>query len=131
MGAMKDAFDIAKELISTAKGMADTIQATEFCSKLLDLQSMILDAREENQQLKDQIDELKQKIEELKKNDLPSGTKWSVGGIGMYVDSNGKKNYICRHCYEDLHRIFHTKMIDDTYFECPKCKQGYYYYTSE
>ena len=46
--------------------------------------------------------------------------------------------YICvffdgtaNNCYEELHKIYHVKMLDQTLFECPKCKQRYFYFTSK
>ena len=123
MGTVKDVFDIIKELFKEAKELNDKTVANEFCSKLLEIQETLLDVRFENQGLCN-------KIEELKKDVLPNNIRWSSGGIGMYKDSIGE-NYICRFCYEEYHKIYHAKARGDVEFECPKCKQRYFYFINK
>lgn len=125
MGAIKDAYDIIKELVKSTKSMVDTVQATEFCSQLLEVQSMIMDAREENEQLKQEISSLKKQIEELNVAKLPDGIKWSIGGIGEYRD-NGKLYYICRHCYDSSKKIMHTMYCGGNEYYCRTCNMKYY-----
>lgn len=130
MGTVKDIFDIIKDLTSDIKQMVDKAAANELISKLIDIQALIIDSKAENQQLNDKIRELTLELEESKKNILPENIKWSIGGIGKFIDSTGD-NYICRFCYDEHHKIYHVQCLSDRVFGCSKCNKRYYYFNDK
>ena len=129
MGAIKDAYEIVKELVKSTKSMVDSVQASEFCSRLLDVQSMIMDAREENEMLKEEINTLRKQIEDLKHNDLPEGIRWSNGGVGVYT-VDGRNFCICRHCYDTTKKIVHVSYLGTNVYYCKSCNFKYHLFSN-
>ena len=130
MGAIKDAYDIIKELVKSTKTMVDSVQASDFCAKLLEVQSMIMDAREENEELKENIRVLKQEIENLQQDNLPNDLRWSNGGVGVY-EKDGTNYHICRHCHDKTKKVIHLAWRGNNAYYCKACDCVYFLYSDK
>ena len=130
MGTIKDVYDIVKDLSKSIKEITNKELANELYSKLIEIQAFVVDVTTENQELKDKIASITYELEKTRKDSLQKNIRWSVGGVGKYIDETGE-NYICRYCYDEYNKIYHVKFVTDSLYDCSKCGKRYYYFTNK
>ncbi len=112
MGAIKDIYEIAKELISSAKAIGNhelAVQAIEMYEKLIDM-------KKDYQELEEKYNNF------LYQKDIEKRIERNNGDAAYYTDDNGKKFVICTGCWDNNRKIVQVKSYDNNAYRCPVCK---------
>ena len=96
MGAIKDIYDVAKELISSAKALGKA----ELAMQAIDMYERLVDM----------------------KKDIEKRIERNNGDAAYYTDENGKKFVICTGCWDNNRKIVQVKEWENNIYRCPVCK---------
>jgi len=113
MGAIKDIYDIAKEVANTAK----TLGNHELAAKAIEMYSKLIDMKKEYQELEEKYDNL------LNQKDIEKRIERNGGNAAYYTDENGNKFVICTCCWDNNRKIIQAEHWDGLSYACPVCKE--------
>jgi len=111
MGAIKDTYDILKDLITMAKDADNQVLVDKAC----ELQERLFDLREDNQRLKAKVAELENQIRQLK-DDPASGLTPHDG----YYTKQDDHRFFCALCLDNRKKKV-TMIKDGKLLFCTEC----------
>lgn len=120
MGAVKDIYEIAKELIAGAKALGNT----ELAMQAIDMYSRLVD-------MKKDYEELEQKLKNYENaKEIEKRIERNNSDVAFYTDENGKKMAICTTCWDNNKKIVQVGFRDkydhyDLYY-CGVCNNKKY-----
>ena len=119
MSALKDLYEIIKELLKAAKA----VQNQEVVQFAMELQEKFFELREDNEKLTDEIKELKAKLEALEKADLQEeDIEYHQQGY-LTIKNEKIKLYYCNFCWKKERKLYPLSQASTRYdYQCANCK---------
>ena len=111
MGAIKDIYEIAKEVANSAKALGNhelAVQAIEMYEKLIDI-------KKDYQELEEKYNSL------LNQKEIEKRIERNKGNAADYTDENGEKYTICTSCWDNNRKIVQVAYSDGNEYLCPVC----------
>lgn len=121
MSALKDVYDIIKELLSLAKAAENQ----EMASLVVQIQEKYFDIREEIEDIKDENRNLKDTIARMH-NDEELEKDLELTEQGFYIRISEKERGIntmyCAACWQNLHKLMPLVSPDSYWCICSNCR---------
>jgi formamidopyrimidine-DNA glycosylase len=123
MSEIKDIYDVVTDALAKIKTLKDKTVMSGVYDDLVRIQEQVITMKSDYLKLQEENSDLKKQLQNhLNLEAVDSKTNWTDGGVGVYEKVPGKKEYLCRHCF-DQGKISHVTPNSKVSFYCPECKQ--------
>jgi hypothetical protein len=126
MGEVKDTVELVVSLISKVKALSDKAFAATIYQDLMEIEESVMQQEQANITLIRENESLKGQLSTQDKlKMIGEKTTWTDGGVGIYINPRGQKEYLCHHCF-DTGKLIHLAFDWENAYTCPECRQRFY-----